>query len=78
MRLDVPNDIVRRAEATAGELLLAMAIQLYTDNRLDYSDARRLAELPTDVFNQELVRRNISINQYPSIQVGVRKDAAAA
>lgn len=76
MHLDLPEDIVKRAEANAGDLLLALAIQLYSDNRLDYADAQRLAEMPREDFNQELVKRGISINQYPAIQVGQKRSAA--
>lgn len=66
MRLSVPDDIVERAEAGAGELLLAMAIQLYADNRIDHADACRLAGLAAPVFNREIVTRGISIHIYPS------------
>ena len=67
MKLSIPDDIAERAEAGAGELLLAMAIQLYADNRLDHADACRLAGLPAPVFNREIVTRGLSIHLYPSI-----------
>lgn len=73
MRLDVPDDIVQLAEVNAGDLLLAMAIQLYADNRIDHSDACRLARMPRGQFNSELAGRGISIHMYPRIGTSRRK-----
>ncbi|HUT61985.1 MAG TPA: UPF0175 family protein [Phycisphaerae bacterium] len=67
MRLDVPDDIVQLAEANAGDLMLALAIQLYADNRIDHADACRLARLSNAQLNCELVERGISIHMYPPI-----------
>jgi len=65
MNLSIPDDIVRRAEAGAGDLLAALAIQLYADNRIDHADACRLAGTSRADFNRELVTRGISIHLYP-------------
>jgi predicted HTH domain antitoxin len=73
MQLDVPDDIVYRAEMNALELHIALAVQLYADNRVDYSDACRLASLSPMAFNRELVSRDISIQQYPTNQAALRK-----
>jgi predicted HTH domain antitoxin len=66
MNLTIPDDIVQRAETSAGELALALAIQLYADNRVDHADACRLAGVPRAVFNREIVTRGISIHLYPA------------
>ena len=77
MRLDLPDDIMGRAEANACDLLIALAIQLYSDNRIDYTDAVELSGLACAKLNEELIRRGISIHQYPAIRVR-REDSAAA
>jgi predicted HTH domain antitoxin len=66
MKLDVPDDIVSRADANAAELLVALAVQLYADNRIDHRDACRLARMPAAVLNRELLARHISVQQYPA------------
>jgi predicted HTH domain antitoxin len=65
MNLTIPDDIARRAEAGGGDLLLALAIELYADNRLDHADACRLAGVSRAGFNREIVSRGISIHLYP-------------
>jgi predicted HTH domain antitoxin len=66
MRVNVPDDIARRAEAGAAELRVALAIQLYADNRIDHADACRLARLRPSAFNRELLARGIGVQQYPA------------
>jgi predicted HTH domain antitoxin len=73
MNLTIPDDIVHRAEAGGGELLLALAIQLYADNRIDHADACRLAGASRADFNREIVTRGISIHMYPAISHRRRK-----
>jgi len=63
--IEVPDNIVRHAEANATDLRTAMAIQLYTDNRIDHSDACKLAGLPPGEFNRELIERGIPVQEYP-------------
>jgi len=63
--IKVPDSIVRRAEADATDLRTAMAIQLYTDNRIDHADACRLAGLSPGEFNRELIERGIPVQEYP-------------
>ncbi len=65
MRIDVPEDIVMRAQANAEELRIALAVQLYADNRIDHTDACRLAGISPAEMNRELVMRALSIQQYP-------------
>jgi predicted HTH domain antitoxin len=66
MKIEVPDDIARRAEACALELQIALAVQLYSDNRIDYRDACRLAGVGEAVFNRELLTRHIGLQQYPA------------
>jgi predicted HTH domain antitoxin len=65
MNLELPDDIMRRAEASQLDVRVALAVQLYADNRLDYDDARRLADVCEAVFNRELLTRKISVQKYP-------------
>jgi len=65
MKLELPDNVMRRAGVTLRELRLAVAVQFYADHRLDYHDACRLAEVLPAVFDRELTRRNISILRYP-------------
>ena len=76
MRLEIPDDIVRRAEANASDLRLSLAIQLYVDNRIDHLSACRLAELSADGFNRELLSRQIGIQQYPQAGLSPRREAS--
>ena len=65
MRIEVPEDIVRRAQTSVVELKIALAVQLYADNRIDHTDACRLAGISPAEFNRELVSRALCIQQYP-------------
>ena len=69
MKLDVPDDIVRRAEANGIELRVALAVQLYADNRIDHTDACRLSELSSREFDGELLARGLSVQRYPAGEV---------
>ena len=64
MHFEVPDDIVARAEANASDLRIALALQLYADNRIDHADACRLAALSIHEFNHELLIRGLSVQQY--------------
>ena len=68
MKIEIPEDIVRRAEANAGDLAIALAVQLYADNRLDYRDACHLSGVSENIFSRELVRRHIDVQQYSAAQ----------
>jgi len=65
MKLELPEEVIRRAEASSRELRLLLAVQLYADRRIDYHDACRLAEVVPAILDQELSLRNISILRYP-------------
>lgn len=66
MQLNVPDDIVQRGELSAGQLRLALAVQLYAGNRIDHADACRLADVSAGRLNRELLRLGLSVQQYPT------------
>lgn len=76
MQLEIPDDIVRQAEANASDLRLSLAIQLYADNRIDHPNACRLAGLSAAVFNRELLTRQIGIQQYPQAKPRPHREAS--
>ena len=67
MHVEVLDDILRKAQANASDVLLAVAIQFYADNRIDYDDALRLAGVSKAELNRELVRIGISLQLYPAM-----------
>lgn len=76
MKIHIPDDIVARAETNAIEIRIALAVQFYADNRLDHADACALADLSPSAFNQELLSRAVSIQQYPdAIHLRARRSA---
>jgi predicted HTH domain antitoxin len=76
MKLTIPDDIVQRAEVGEGDLRIALALQLYADNRLDHADACRLAQLSVGRLNEELLRAGLSIQQYPRVNLAQRRRSA--
>jgi len=77
LHVNVPGDIVLRAHATRSDLLPAVAVQFYVDNRLDHADACRLSGLSSSAFNRELAGRGIGIHQYPSADSSEARRAAS-
>ena len=73
MKLDLSDDVIHRAEVTARELRLLLAVQLYAENRIDYHDACQLAEIVPALLDRELTLRNISILRYPPLPKQHRK-----
>ncbi len=69
MKLELPDDILLGAETTTQELRIALAVQLYSDGRVDYCDACRLAGVNSEVLDRELADRDISIVRFPPISV---------
>lgn len=61
MDLVISDQILKKAEITAEELLLEIAIHLYDTERLSIGQARNLAELDHLSFQKELSKRNIYI-----------------
>lgn len=62
MKLDIPDHIVRRAEANSRDVLFAVAVQFYADNRLDHDDAVALSGLTPKRFDRELIARGICVH----------------
>ena len=76
MELDLPDDILRRGGVTATDARIALAVQLYADNRIDHADACRLAGVPACELNEELLRVGLGVQQYPVLPVGARNRSA--
>ncbi len=62
MKLDIPDHIVRRAEANSRDVLFAVAVQFYADNRLDHDDAVALSGVTAKMFDRELISRGICVH----------------
>ena len=75
MKLNLPDEIMQRAEVTVQELRLSLAIQLYADRRLDYDDACQLAEVVPAIMNRELIGRDLSVLIYPKVELLQRRQA---
>jgi predicted HTH domain antitoxin len=65
MQLDISNEVIRDSQLGALDLYLALACQLYADNRLDYAQALSLSKAAADTFNRELLRLGICVQRYP-------------
>ncbi len=66
MKVHVPDDIAFRAETNEIELRIALAVQLYADNRIDHVDACSLADLSPAAMNRELLARQVCVQEYPA------------
>jgi predicted HTH domain antitoxin len=76
MKLELPDDVVSRAEISARELRLALATQLYSEHRIDHDDACLLAGVLPGILNRELAELDISIIRYPKVNTK-RKNKAS-
>ena len=65
MKLELPDEVVTRAEISARELRLALATQLYAEHRINHDDACLLAGVLPGVLNRELIERDICVIRYP-------------
>ncbi|HOF18880.1 MAG TPA: UPF0175 family protein [Phycisphaerae bacterium] len=65
MNISFPDDILLHAEAGEAEIRLAVALQFYSDNRVDHAEACRLAGLPSSAFTEELLQRGLCVHIYP-------------
>jgi len=68
MQVQIPDDIILKAQANATDVRLAVAVEFYADNRIDHADAHRLAGVTVEQFNRELLRRGLGIQIYSPIQ----------
>jgi predicted HTH domain antitoxin len=67
MQIDLPDNVVNDAEISLREAQLALAIQLYADGRIDYTQARQIARVRARVLDQALAARNLSVVIYPLV-----------
>lgn len=61
MDLLIKEEILQKAEITAEELLIEMAIHLYDIERLSMGQARNLAGLDQISFQKEMAKRDVYI-----------------
>lgn len=61
MDLLIRDEILKKAEITAEELLIEIAVHLYDTERLSMGQARNLAQLDLISFQKELSKRNVYI-----------------
>ena len=73
MNLNLPDEIVARGELSEYDVRLALAVQLYADNRLDHADACRLADVPPASLNAALLEAGLSLQQYPTSRLSDRR-----
>lgn len=66
MHIEIPDSTLRQAEANRRDVLLAVAMQFYSDNRLDLEVASALAGLKPSEFIREVALRGIGVVQYPA------------
>lgn len=61
MNLLIKEEILQKAQITAEELVIEIAVHLYETGRLSMGQARNLAELDQISFQKELAKRDVSI-----------------
>ncbi len=61
MDLLIKEETLKKAELSAEELLIEIAVHLYDTERLSMGQARNLAQLDQIAFQKELAKRNIHI-----------------
>ena len=61
MDLLIKEDILNKAEITAQELAIEIAVHLYDTGRLSMGQARNLAQLDHLSFQKELAKRDVYI-----------------
>ncbi|MEL6590591.1 MAG: UPF0175 family protein [Bacteroidota bacterium] len=62
MTLNISDDIIRQSGLKEEELILALATQLYAEERLSLGQARNMCGLSHIAFQKELAKRKISIH----------------
>ncbi len=75
MQIDLPDDIMFNAEVNAADIQLAIAVQLYADNRIDHGEAVRISGLTISSFNHELLARGITVQIYPPSTLQAMRNA---
>ena len=61
MDLLIKEEVLRKAEITAEELLIEMSVHLYDMGRLSMGQARNLAGLDQLSFQKEMAKRDVYI-----------------
>jgi len=61
MDLLIKEEILNKAEITAQELIIEIAVHLYDTERLTMGQARRLTQLDQLSFQKELAKRDVYI-----------------
>ncbi|MBL7792670.1 MAG: UPF0175 family protein [Saprospiraceae bacterium] len=61
MDLLIKEEILEKAEITAEELIIEIAVHLYDIGRLSMGQARNLAQLDQISFQKELAKRDVYI-----------------
>ena len=59
MNLLIRDEVLKKAEITAEELLIEIAVHLYNTERLSLGEARSLVQLDIVSFQKELSKRNV-------------------
>ncbi len=59
MNLSISEDILKKADISANELLIEIAVYLYDKERLSFGQAKTLCGLNYLAFQQELSKRNV-------------------
>ncbi len=62
MALIITDDILSKAQTSAGELLIDLACYLYDKKRMSMGQARHLASLDQISFQKQLAKREINIH----------------
>ena len=61
MSLLIPDELLKKAEISANELLIEIAIYLYDKGRLSFGQARTLSGLDHLLFQKEMSKRDVYI-----------------
>ena len=61
MDLLIKDEVLKKAEITAEELLIEIAVHLYDTERLSMGQAKNLAQLDLISFQKELAKRDVYI-----------------
>lgn len=67
--LHVPDDILQRLGATAGDALVEIACRLYETQSLPFDQAARLAPVGLEQCAEQCARRNIPVYWYSADDV---------
>jgi predicted HTH domain antitoxin len=62
MIITIPDDVLKHSNISERQLLLELAVYLYSKKILTIGQARKLAKLDLIAFQQQLAHRKININ----------------